>query len=117
MKPKPEGAGEYESRTIRNFDLDIGNGVKNYQAQNQPPATQKAKYVPEAEFKKELKENFTESREQYGRRLAIHGMVNGMLAAGIKPTDISLEVISQVDMLENRINNFLKDYEDSGIPF
>lgn len=45
--------------------------------------------------------------DAFGRRLAIHGMINGILASGVKPTDINIGVIIQVDMLENRINEFL----------
>ena len=55
----------------------------------------------------EYKQEYTESREAYGRRLAIHGLINGMLASGVKPSEISMEVIMSVDSLEDRINEFL----------
>ncbi len=60
----------------------------------------------------------TENREDFGRRLAIHGMVNGLLAGGVLPNDID---IPELIKLEDRINEFLAgkidDLDVSDIPF
>ena len=52
----------------------------------------------------------TESREDFGRRLAIHGMVNGMLASGMKPQDIN---ITDLIRLEDKINEVLAGKAES----
>lgn len=62
-----------------------------------------------------------ESREDYGRRLAIHGMVNGMLANGIAPHLIPIQDLIKLedrinDALDGKIDDFPED-DYSDIPF
>lgn len=48
-----------------------------------------------------------ESREDYGRRLAIHGFVNGLLAAGASPDAIKYQLKNLIQ-LEDAINEALE---------
>lgn len=73
--------------------------------------------------KAETPEKPMESRENFGRRLAIHGMVNGLLAAGMAITQIE-ERLGELLRLENSINKILLGNLDTsdqdmvdGIPF
>lgn len=49
-------------------------------------------------------ENVAESREAYGKRLAVHGLINGILASGTLPQEVD---IAQVFLLEQKINEYL----------
>ncbi len=46
--------------------------------------------------------------DDFGRRLAVHGMINGILASGVKPFDVTTETIRAVISLEDRIDLALK---------
>lgn len=83
---------------------------------NNPPKT--PQYAPPVDPQTPFKEN----REEYGRRLAIHGMVNGMLAAGIAPHLIPLQNLIQLedrinDTLDGKIDDYSQDIDVSDIPF
>lgn len=90
----------FTSRIVRNFDKDLGNGRKNY-VQHNPPApvqspSQGQNIAPQRE-----------SSEAYGKRLAIHGMVNGLLASGMLFPDVikSLPGLIQLeDEIEKALN-------------
>jgi hypothetical protein len=95
-----EGKG-YMARTIRNFNKDIGEGSKRYensQSQEKPASGQNI-------------EPQRESREAFGQRLAIHGMVNGMLASGVKPREV-IGQLGDLLVLEDAIDNALKNPGD-----
>lgn len=61
-------------------------------------------------------------QDEYGKRLAIHGFVNGLLASGKNPDDIDIQSLLR---LENRVNEMLNGkqevegfpVDDEGIPF
>lgn len=80
--------GKVTYRTIRTISTDIAQGVANYQSQTETPHSV-------ADFKPQ-----TPSNDAYGRRLAIHGMVNGLLASGTKPNQIDL---TELLILEDKI--------------
>lgn len=87
MKPKPEGKGEYESRTVRFFDSDIGNGVANAQT---------PRYEPNSASQRE-------SSEDFGRRLAVHGFLNAQIQfKGLEL--VSTEDIRLAIVLEDMVN-------------
>lgn len=97
-----EDTGEYEGkpvtyRTIRSFNSDIGSGMVNAQAQGKTSNTEANRGTR------------NESGDAFGRRLAIHGMVNGMLAAGLDPVQIDDRVITHLLDLENRIDRMLNE--------
>jgi hypothetical protein len=60
----------YTARIVRNINEDIGNGVKNHRQQTQQT-------IP------------IKQEDNFGLRLAIHGMVNGLLAGGCTPAEVS----------------------------
>lgn len=72
--------------------------------ENSPQAPYAPKPIPQPTY---APEPFKENREEYGRRLAIHGMVNGMLAAGASPQAIIGQLPSLI-MLEDAINEALE---------
>lgn len=47
-------------------------------------------------------------QDSLGKRLAIHGFVNGLLAAGARPDIIDDATLQQLDELETRVTNFLE---------
>ena len=92
-----ENQGEYEGktvtyRTILTLSTDISNGMMNASAQEKS-------FNPEPN-----REQYQESREAFGRRLAIHGMVNGLLAGGTEIDQIDSGVIEDLLELEDRID-------------
>lgn len=48
----------------------------------------------------------TESRVAYGRRLALHGFINGLLASGLKPLDV-IKYLGELLILEDAIDKKL----------
>ncbi len=54
--------------------------------------------------------------DAFGKRLAIHGMINGMLAGGYKITDFDMQLIEDVMALEDRINNALNGSQNADEP-
>lgn len=47
------------------------------------------------------------SNDAFGRRLAIHGFINGLLASGVKPEEITVATLKQLNGLENVVDAFL----------
>ena len=47
-------------------------------------------------------------QDAFGRRLAIHGMTNSLLASGMKPNEITTAIIDEILTLEDRINHSLE---------
>ncbi len=77
-----------------------------------PLALDSPKFI--ANQPKEIKvQEYTESREDYGRRLAIHGMVNGMLSSGQTIDSVMSQVTNLID-LEDHINEVLAGKVDDG---
>jgi len=72
--------GTYTARTIRSFNPDIGNGVANSSAQAESSNGGANRGQSGA------------SGEAFGRRLAVHGFVNGMLAAGATTETITKDL-------------------------
>jgi hypothetical protein len=62
--------GTYTARTIRSFNPDIGNGMTNSSASKESSNLSHSGASQRG------------SSDAFGRRLAIHGFVNGMLGAG-----------------------------------
>lgn len=102
-----EGKG-YMARTIRNFNSDIGNGHSQYKdSQKQESPRGKA---PVASGRG--------SNDAFGHRLAIHGMVNGILAGGKAPEDV-IEALGRLLQLEDAIDLALKtpsEFLGDGLP-
>jgi hypothetical protein len=65
----------YTQRIIRNFDLDIGNGVKNRVAQSPAPVQNSS-----VRSNSYVTEPFTESGEDFNRRLGVQDHVNVLLS-------------------------------------
>jgi len=104
------GSTVYVGYVIDEFNTEIGGQVKKVQSKKIINFREPVGQVPSQAKTSNSGANRASqgsSGDAFGRRLAIHGMVNGMLAAGIKPTDITPEVLSQLDMLENRIDQGL----------
>lgn len=97
----------YTQRTIISFREATNAPLNNPQPEYQKKQTTQT-------------EPFTETREEYGRRLAIHGMVNGMLASGKNPEEIKVSTLLE---LEGRINEVLNgkaeenEISESDYPF
>src|SRR2546423_6471035 len=66
----------FTSRIIRNFDKTVGEGRKQYIQHNPAPQAQSPRINDSGASQRE-------SSEAFGKRLAIHGMVNGLLASGV----------------------------------
>lgn len=101
---------DYDENTIKNI---IGHVVVGYEAPKPTTQTNSAprsnSYVTEA----------SESKEDFGRRLAIHGMVNGMLSSG-KSIEEVLSQLTDLLTLEDAINEVLAGKTDkplTGNPF
>lgn len=88
---------EYEGKTI-NENKVTGFRETNEQPRVNAPVSVTSK--PEPTYQKEE----GKGNDAFGRRLAIHGMVNGMLSSGIRPEIISTETIKELNALEDRIN-------------
>ncbi len=110
-----EQQGEYEGkavtyRTIRSFNKDIGQGMANAQAQG--------KTTPQGHNN----ESDRESSKDFGKRLAIHGMVNGMLASGMTPEGVEsalpslLKLEESIDKALNPATGWDKARETFGTP-
>lgn len=113
-EPKEFEGKRYMARTIRNFSKDIGNGVKNAREYQHSQTSGNAR--PEANSRST--ESPRESNTAFGQRLAIHGMVNGMLAAGKTPAEVE-ESLGQLLRLEDAIADALNtpsDYMDDDLP-
>lgn len=52
--------------------------------------------------------NVPVGQDTLGKRLAIHGFVNGLLAAGAAPSAVTESVLTDLDSLETRVTNFLE---------
>lgn len=48
------------------------------------------------------------TQDGFGKRLAIHGFINGMLANGAQPALITSDTLQELDALEARVTNFLE---------
>lgn len=87
-----EEDGEYEGkpfkrRTIRSFNADIGNGVAN---------AKETRYEP-------LSASQSESKEDFGRRLAVHGFLNAQInCKGLEI--ITVEDVRLAIVLEDMVN-------------
>lgn len=94
-----EDFGEYEGkkvtyRTIRNFNKDIGEGMVN-------ASQSKSSNTGHSGASQR------ESSEAFGLRLAIHGMINGLLAGGHSPQDVSVmlpELFGLEEDIEKRLS-------------
>jgi hypothetical protein len=49
----------------------------------------------------------SKGNDEFGKRLAIHGFVNALIASGTKPNDITGEIIVELTKLESRIDTIL----------
>lgn len=88
MKPKPDGGGEYESRTIRSFNVDIGEGHTNFQEQNKEKFQD---YTPKME---QPQTNW----ERIGLIKGLHNMAGRSLGAGKTPQEVIEEVPSYMEI-------------------
>ncbi len=91
----------YTARTIRSFNEDIGNGAANYANQSPSTPSSPASNLDHSGAPQRG------SNDAFGRRLAIHGMVNGMLAAGVRPEQINTTAIKNLLELEDRLESAL----------
>jgi len=79
----------YTARTIRMINQDIGSGVKN---------TQPISISFESQTPRTVSNNGSQSKgnDEFGKRLAVHGFVNALIASGTKPNDITGEIIIEL---------------------
>ena len=95
----------YKDGVIKNiisFREAAGRPVERQQTQNSAPQ-QEIEPLPE-EYPTQQKAN---GQDAFGRRLAIHGLINGMLAGGYKVVDFDMSLIEEVGNLEDKINKYL----------
>lgn len=85
--------GKVTYRTIRSFNKDIGNGMANHQAQTQTP-------------RGGANNASGRGSDAFGRRLAIHGMVNGLLASSMPP-EMIIKELPNLLKLEDAIDSAL----------
>ena len=96
----PDGK-PFTSRIVRNIDKDMGAGMSNY--------LEHTKTAPQPE-KPRTGQNIAsqrESGEAFGKRLAINGFVNSMLASGKTPLEVEQhleELLSLEDEIEKALN-------------
>lgn len=99
-KTTPDGKS-YMARTIRNFDKDIANGMQNAGGYQTPAPAQ----LPRSEANKGLKNG---SNDAFGKRLALHGMVNGLLANPNMGIEDVKNCLPELVQLEEAINQALE---------
>lgn len=102
MRPKPDGGGEYESRTIRNFNSDIGEGHQNFQEQQ----TEKFKdYTPKMETPQA-------NWERIGLIKGLHNMAGRRLGTGASTEEVIAEIPAYMEIaktIENAVDGRLED--------
>jgi hypothetical protein len=95
-----DGSVSVTYRTIRNFNEDIGNGVQNAIDQGKDP------------YKSKSSVSEGSGNDEFGRRLGVHGLVNGMLANSNiisnvrEPQDVS-GIVALAIQIEDEINKQL----------
>lgn len=110
---EPENFTNSEGKTI-NWTKRSIRGIFQASGNPTPPQVETPRYVANSASQ-------GESREDYGRRLAVHGMVNGLLASGTSMEVVKYQ-LKDIIQLEDAINEALEgrffdriDVED--IPF
>lgn len=98
VKPDNQGANRIYKNIISMFPSD---GVPEAQTVSAAPSQPSPVYVS----------TDVESKEAYGRRLAIHGMANGLLAGGHKIEEVKSNLPQLFD-LENSIEKLLSSRKE-----
>lgn len=101
QKPNKEGKMVIYKNIISMFPSDDSPQEYNVIKPSNLPPNGKSELVEEKEEK-------FESRQQFGKRLAVHGMINGLLAGGITLARLDMAFIEDIIALEERIERALK---------
>ena len=97
----PDGTS-YTSRIVRNFDLDLGNGRKNY-VQHNPPPQQESPRTGQNTHSSGL------SQAEFSRRLGIQGHLNALLSnPNVYPASKPDIVLSAAILFEDQLEELLR---------
>ena len=93
-------------REVPNKHGGTSRYIASFRESNGQP-TPSSQPVSKTPYKSNSSSTASPGGDAFGRRLAIHGMVNGLLASGIKPEEINVQTLRQLNALENVIDAFL----------